>query len=302
MIDRLAPRAMDSRSASDPELAFALPLIHEHEPGPQSAVPSLSFYQMDACRRRRLAILPDCCAGHRTRWRSRWLGSVMGRRRKPSSADPADVAGRVTHVAGSSGPTEYRSHRFYDSDQSLARIVAEFLQEGFAIGSPAIVIATAGQRAEIARELTDRSFDVAALQRSRNLVLLDGEEVLSTFMVDGRPDARTFRDEIRRLIESVRCGRHNCAVRVFGQMVDVLWQQGRHDAAIRLELLWNQLALAEATSLVFGYAIGNFYKDARFEDICRRESHFASTDDKENRPRSTASDTRRRGSKRNARQ
>jgi hypothetical protein len=171
-------------------------------------------------------------------------------------------------------PRASGSVRFYDSERSLARIVADFLVEGFETGSPAMVIATAGQREAIVRELTARSRDVAALQASGDLALLDGEQVLSTFMVDGRPDGQKFRDEIWRRAERLRSGRPDLTVRIFGQMVDQLWQAGNRDAAIRLELLWNQLARTAAGSVLCGYAIGNFYKDARLEDACGRRSHL----------------------------
>jgi hypothetical protein len=90
----------------------------------------------------------------------------------------------------SSAPAEHHAVRFYENDKSLARIVAGFLHEGFDSGSPGIVVATANQRAEILRELNDRSCDVVALERSQDLVLLDAEETLSTFMTDGKPNAR----------------------------------------------------------------------------------------------------------------
>jgi hypothetical protein len=88
------------------------------------------------------------------------------------------------------------SLRFYDSDHSLARIVAAFLHEGFETSSPGIVIATAGQRDEVVRELTARSYDAVALQQSRDLLLLDGENMLSTFMWTGSPTRRS--SEMRR--------------------------------------------------------------------------------------------------------
>jgi hypothetical protein len=167
----------------------------------------------------------------------------------------------------SAEPAEYHAVRFYDSDTALARIVAEFLHEGFDVGSPGIVVATANQRAEIVRELTDRSLDVTELQRSHDLVLLDAEETLSTFLMDGKPDEWKFKDQMCHVIERVRRGRTDCTVHIFGQMVDVLWQQGERDAAIRLEVLWNKLAQTETFALVCGYAIGNFYKVAGFDDI-----------------------------------
>jgi hypothetical protein len=165
--------------------------------------------------------------------------------------------------------------RFYESDSSLARIVAEFLQDGFDAGSPGIVVATPGLRAAVVRELTDRAVDVLALQRTDDLVLLDAAETLSTFMTAGRPDPRKFKSEMCEVIRGVCGDRIDCSVRIFGQMVDVLWQKGERDAAIRLEMLWNQLARTEAFSLLCGYAMGQFYKDANFDDICREHSHVA---------------------------
>jgi hypothetical protein len=186
-------------------------------------------------------------------------------------------------ASSSSAPAEYHAVRFYESDRSLARIVAQFLHEGFDGGSPGIVVATANLRAAIIRELTDRSLDVVELQRSRDLLLLDAEETLSTFMMDGRPDARHFKDQMCQVIQGVRGDRADCTVRIFGQMVDVLWQDGERDAAIRLEVLWNQLAQTKAFSLLCGYAMGHFYKDAQRDDICGQHSHIVSADGKANR-------------------
>jgi hypothetical protein len=61
-------------------------------------------------------------------------------------------------------------------------------------------------------------------------------------------------------------------------MVDLLGHDGLTVAAIRLEILWNQLAMTHDFSLLCGYAMGNFYKDAQIEDICRHHSHGVSSD------------------------
>ena len=69
-------------------------------------------------------------------------------------------------------------------------------------------------------------------------------------------------------------------VRAYGEMVDVLWKQGREDAAIRLEILWNKLAHTYGFALLCGYSMGNFYKQAeRFQEVCRQHTHVLSSDD-----------------------
>jgi len=171
----------------------------------------------------------------------------------------------------------YHAVRFYDNEKSLAQIVAEFLAEGLTGGTPGIVVAAPSQRAAILRELVIRSFDVVSLQASGELVLLDAEETLATFMRDdGKLYAKAFQNEMCNVIRKACGGRTDRPVRIYGQMVDILWKSGKHNLAIRLEVLWNQLANAHAFSLLCGYAIGSFYKDANFEEICSQHTHVVS--------------------------
>ena len=181
-----------------------------------------------------------------------------------------DVAHHSTRRA------RYHAVRFYESERSLAQITAQFFAEGFADHHPAIVAATPSFRAALLLELSARSLDVVALQRSRELFLLDAKDTLSRFMVDGKPDAARFNEAMCAAIEHVCEGRTECTVRVFGQMVDLLWRDGQQEAAIDLEMLWNQLARSRAFSLLCGYAMGNFYKDSNVDDICGQHSHVVS--------------------------
>jgi hypothetical protein len=172
----------------------------------------------------------------------------------------------------------FHAVRFYESERSLAKIVAEFLLDGFADSDPGIVVATPGMRAALMLELAARSVDVVELQVSGQFLLLDASEQLATFMSDGQPDPARFNAMMCQAIENVCRGRSDCKIRIFGQMVDVLWRDGQQDAAIHLEILWNQLAHKQAFSLMCGYAMGNFYKDSNFDDICGQHSHIVSAD------------------------
>jgi hypothetical protein len=167
----------------------------------------------------------------------------------------------------------YHGVRFYDNATSLAQIVGEFLGEGLTVSHPAIVVATEPQRLAIVRELAGKGLDVAELQRAGDLVLLDAQAMLDTFMADGMPDAVRFKDTMCAVLQRICRGRPGRPIRIYGQMVDVLWKQGQHDAALRLEMLWNHLAASEAFSLLCGYAMGSFYKDIHFDAICGQHTH-----------------------------
>ena len=173
---------------------------------------------------------------------------------------------------------QHHAVRFYDNDKSLAQIVAQFLSDGLAAGNPGIVVATPAHRGAILKELVARSLDVVELQRSHDLLLLDAQETLSVFMKNGELAAEAFENSMCDVITKVCRGRPDCTVRIYGQMVDVLWKNGQQAAAIRLEMLWNQLANTQAFSLLCGYAMGHFYKDANFQEICRHHTHVVSAD------------------------
>lgn len=167
--------------------------------------------------------------------------------------------------------------QFYKDEASLARTVAEFLAEGLSAGEPAIVIATPSHTAAIIREISARRFDPQELRRNGELQTLDAQKMLSAFMVQDTPDTLLFRNNVGGAIERLCEGRKPCPIRAYGEMVDLLWQQGNPDGAIRLEILWNQLASTYEFSLLCGYAHGQFYKetrDPRYQDVCDQHSQI----------------------------
>ena len=172
----------------------------------------------------------------------------------------------------------FHAVRFYDSPQSLCRIVAGFLAEGLRGTQPALVIATPEHRAGISEALRTQGLDIDALQSSGDLLLLDAEETLATFMVDGMPDAKRFQVAGTDVIQRACRGRKDCTIRAYGEMVDVLWKKGQSVAAVRLEMLWNKLAASQDFSLLCGYAMGNFYKGSQQQEICDQHTHVLSED------------------------
>jgi hypothetical protein len=171
-------------------------------------------------------------------------------------------------------PGHFHAVQFYKDESSLSRIVAGFLAEGFAIGNPAVVIATPQHSVAMEADLRARSIDVAALKRTGDLVVLDARKMLKQFMVDGMPDAGLFKEVAGSVIGGVCRDRKDCTVRAYGEMVNLLWQDGSSVAAIRLETLWNELANTHDFKLLCGYSMGNFYKGAAIDDIKGQHTHL----------------------------
>ena len=170
----------------------------------------------------------------------------------------------------------FHAVRFYDDERSLCRIVADFIGDGLVAGHPAVVIATPRHRDGISRELQTLALDVSRLRANGELVMLDAEDMLLGFMQNGLPDPVAFERRVGGILDGATAGQPKATVRAYGETVDVLWKNGATDAAIRLEVLWNQLARTRAFSLLCGYSVGNFYKHAAYEHICSQHTHVVS--------------------------
>jgi hypothetical protein len=164
--------------------------------------------------------------------------------------------------------------QFYGDEASLFTTVATFLSEGLIVRQPAIVIATASHREPIVQHLCGRLIDCERALQKGQLVLLDAEDTLRLFMVDGMPDPKLFEQTIEPVIEGMLMDKTQTVIRAYGEMVDVLWKQGHSEAAIKLEILWNKLALKYRFALLCGYAMGNFYKQSKkMADVRAQHSH-----------------------------
>jgi hypothetical protein len=172
----------------------------------------------------------------------------------------------------------FHAVKFYETPESLCRIVAEFLSEGLIAQQPALIIATPEHRHGILAALRVRDIDVDGVQAGGDLLLLDASQTLGRIMREGMPDAKLFKTTATNALEALCRDRKDCTVRAYGELVDVLWKAGHHAAAIRLEMFWNTLAATHDFALLCGYAMGSFYKDSALSAIHHQHSHIVSSD------------------------
>jgi len=163
--------------------------------------------------------------------------------------------------------------KFYDSEDALFSLVGDFLAEGASAGHPLIVIARANRHARFATALQERGVDCDASFASGRLQLFDARDVMATFMSDSMPDETRFFNSVGRIMTTT-AATHGAA-RAYGEMVDLLWNDGNPEAAVRLEELWNTLLQRTSFRLFCAYAIGNFYKETDrelFDLVCQNHT------------------------------
>jgi len=149
---------------------------------------------------------------------------------------------------------------FYETEGSLYDAVAQFSADGLAAGEPVIYIATPAHRSALLKRLKQNGCRVESAVASGDLTLLDARQTLSRFSVGGELDWNKFSSLVGGIIEEKVNGRRGLRVRLYGEMVDLLWRAGHKQAAIRLEEMWNDLSKVHSFSLLCSYRLGNFYK------------------------------------------
>lgn len=157
------------------------------------------------------------------------------------------------------------SVHFYDRPASLIDRVCEYVREGFRGGDAAIIICTPEHLQSVDACLGARGFDVAALRASGQYVSLDAARTLGLFTVNGRPDRIRFSDVVGGQL--LRTQATYPRVRAFGEMVALLWAQGKSQAALELEDLWNELLGHHPFSLMCAYSLDVLGRPANLQTV-----------------------------------
>jgi KaiC/GvpD/RAD55 family RecA-like ATPase len=127
--------------------------------------------------------------------------------------------------------------QLYSHETVLVESLRMFTTHGLSRGEAVLLVLTPSHRDLLLPHLKAGGFDVGGLQHDGQLLLLDAAEVLTRFMLDGLPDATLFRMSVGEIVDRMK-SRGNRKLRVFGEMVDLLWRSNQ-PAAIRLEHLWS---------------------------------------------------------------
>lgn len=166
--------------------------------------------------------------------------------------------------------------QLFDELESRVEGVAAFLYRGWCAGAPLLVVARAAHWAAISARLESLGCPVSDTIAQGRLVALDAPTTLASFLHRGQPDGALFEKHIGGAVTRLSA---LGPVHAYGEMVDILAEQGDMDQAHELEILWNRLASQESLTLLCGYASAHF-GDARDAEalhrICRAHSRVES--------------------------
>lgn len=145
----------------------------------------------------------------------------------------------------------------YTDETQVAEAVCLFASAGLRKGEAAVLVMTADHCQPIRRRLEQEGFNLKQLERTGQIICEDAKDLLSTFLFDGVIDERVFKARLGKLIETAKASggnRIDRPVRVFGEMVDLLWKSNLRTTQ-RLEELWNEVIEAHSVPLLCAYSL-----------------------------------------------
>jgi hypothetical protein len=161
--------------------------------------------------------------------------------------------------------------QLYRDERFLVDAVSLYAGSALSRGESVVLVATPEHLDAVERRLADGGCEPADLKQWGQLTVRNAADLLYGFMVDGRPDPLLFKALVGALLRYV-AARGN-KVRVYGEMVNLLW---RHDAtaAAQLESLWNELIQAEGISLFCAYQLDDDPRGSAFpSSLSHAHSH-----------------------------
>jgi hypothetical protein len=151
--------------------------------------------------------------------------------------------------------------QFYETDDYLLQTLADYVVGALATGDAAIVVATDAHRSALAERLAGRAIDVGQVTSTGSYFALDAKELLERFTVDGSISPTRFGEVVGSLVVRARGESKTRQVRVFGEMVALLWADGDRNGALVLEELWNDLTRRLSFPLLCAYPASFFSTD-----------------------------------------
>lgn len=162
---------------------------------------------------------------------------------------------------------------FHPDDESLVDDFTRFIEFALKRENPVIVIATEPHRTNLRQRLQANGRDMATAIQEGTYISLDADDMLSEVMVNDWPDSTRFlkvtSDLILRAAKAAK-GKH-FRVAACGECARSLIVQGKPEAAIQLEHLWDKMARSHYIDILCGYLLHDFQTEESspiFERIC----------------------------------
>ena len=166
-----------------------------------------------------------------------------------------DVHGHVRH--DEAGHAVY----LHDSDEELLDRLEAYVVDGWHHGQRTVMFAEPARTTALSARLDARGMAQA-------VEAYDASAALQEFMHDGVPQAPQF----TALVNQTLVQQGHGSIRLYGEMVSLLWRDGEVAAALDLERLWNGYLAAHPMPLLCAYP-ADLRTHPEVTAVCRAHAH-----------------------------
>lgn len=140
--------------------------------------------------------------------------------------------------------------QFYLYDDALLHSLHEYVYVGMKKGDICIVVATQPHLKSLEDRLIKNGLDTVEARATGQYATFNAAELLSDISRQG-PERELFMDHVGSVVQ--QASESGKPVRVFGEMVGLLWKQNDSEGVMRLEGFWNELSRQYQFSLYCAY-------------------------------------------------
>ncbi|SFF14331.1 MEDS domain-containing protein [Nitrosomonas sp. Nm166] len=173
--------------------------------------------------------------------------------------------------------------QIWPNETSQVDLVTRYIKDGLLNGEAVIVIAKSALRKALKVKMDTFSFNgqnLQDLQDQDQIRFFDAEFLLLNLMSDEGLEEKAFQEFVASPMYKAQLNYRK--VRVFSEMVDILWKQNQYDMALQLEGFWNELSNTQEFSFLRTYSLDkqdpNTHEDI-LERICKDLSHLIPMED-----------------------
>ena len=168
------------------------------------------------------------------------------------------------------------SVHIYNEPRELISRLCGIVSSSLRVGDAVLIVATSQHRDQLVKELRSSGCNLRSHAREERYTMIDAQEMLEHFMVNGMPDRELFFASIAAILQNTKKAARSKSqgLTIFGEMVAVLWEQRNREAALQLEALWNEALHERGFHLHCAYP-RSLFRDVGDEDLVyRAHSHF----------------------------
>ena len=173
--------------------------------------------------------------------------------------------------------------QLYQDQDFLGRAVCRFGVAALANDESFILASTLPHWNAWRPRFEAQGVDVEAAHERGQMTVIDADEFLSRFMRDGMPDPPTFLGLVEHHVAQARAGERYPRVRLWGEMVNILWERGNVAASMKLEELYDEhVGKKHGVATMCAFSMDNFDSDIQARMLPRlgtTHSHLIPVED-----------------------